>query len=298
MANYDLSSQRAIAAAAEEVEKERLRLHEVGFQTGKYAWQETNYLSAYGQALKDCAKQLEPMQRLFDTVMGYLGENYDSSELYRMFHEDMGMTDDEIEIFGFDFPECCVDIHDIVVESWKDMQEKYPMERDEMTVEEEEAFVADCYKLYEKEGFSPRYWSPFTDNAERVGLPIEIVGRVEEDEAHDLECLPMWKARLDGCEFEVFPEEVVPSEMKANGCRWFEDILEYDVQMAERVAGLPVVVMSPQETANATGNAVKDGNRYYLPKDLGFGVDNIIRNAEARTVESDVEVKDRDLEIG
>lgn len=188
-------------------------------------------------------------------------------------------------------------VRDMQVHSWDDMQLKYPMGREEMSEEEEAAFVADCYKLYEEEGFSTKYWSPFTDNAERVGLPIEIIGRIEEDSVHDLGSLPMWKAKLDGCEFEVFPEEVVPSEMKANECRWFEDVLEYDSAMIERVAGLPVDVMSPQEMADTTGKAVKDGNKYYLPKDIVPSVDSIIENAEERTVSSAVEGKDKDLEI-
>lgn len=176
-----------------------------------------------------------------------------------------------------------LDVRDIQVHSWKEMQEKYPMGREEMSEEEEEAFVADCYKLYEKEGFSPKYWSPFTDNAERVGTSIEIVGRIEVDTSHDLGVLPMWKARLDGQEFEVFPEEVIPSEMKANGCRWFDDVLDYDKDMTERVTGLPVDVMSPQEMADTTGKAVKDGNQYYLPKDNVLQVDRLISAAASRT---------------
>ena len=62
----------------------------------------------------------------------------------------------------------------------------------------------------------------YSNFARIIGLPIDIVGRIEEDSSHDLSVLPMWKAMLNGEEFEVFPEEVIPSEMKANGCNWFK----------------------------------------------------------------------------
>lgn len=184
-----------------------------------------------------------------------------------------------------------------VAASWEEMRERYPMERDEMTVEQETQFVNECFNLYEQEGFSPQFWSPFTDNQERVGLPVEIVGRIEADMSHDLGVLPMWKARLNGEEFEVFPEEVIPSEMKANGCRWFDDILLYDSSANERFSGLPVDVMSPQEMADATGKAVKDGSQYYLPNDMVPSVGDIIQDAEARTAKGLPIKEDGGLEI-
>lgn len=182
----------------------------------------------------------------------------------------------------------------VPVGSWAELKAKYPMDRSEMSEEEEVAFVNDCFRLYEKEGFSPKYWSPFMDEAERVGQAVEIVGRIEADTAHDLSVLPMWKARLAGAEFEVFPEEVIPSEMKANGCRWFEDVLEYDSSNSERLANLPVDVCGPQECADLFGKAVRDGNRFYLPSDNHYlpkepsvNVDAILRNAAAQAKQAD-----------
>lgn len=48
-----------------------------------------------------------------------------------------------------------MDPMDKSVESWADVQEKYPMDREEMHEDEEIHFVEDCFKIYEKEGFSP-----------------------------------------------------------------------------------------------------------------------------------------------
>lgn len=178
------------------------------------------------------------------------------------------------EVYERAFDEAEVDLA-LTVESWEDMKKKYPIDRDEMTEEEETSFVNDCFALYEKEGFSPRYWSPFSDNVERVGLEIAVTGRIEigmvhdaSGLAHDLSSLPMWKARFaDGEEFEVFPEEIIPSQMKANGCHWFDETITYDAATAKNMDGLAVDVMSPQEVANTMGKAVKDGNRFFLPAD-------------------------------
>lgn len=177
------------------------------------------------------------------------------------------------------------DLIDIVVESWEDMKKKYPMIRDEMSEEEERAFVEDCFKLYEQEGFSPRYWSPFTDNAERIGQKVEIIGRCAAGEDCDLEVLPMWKARLeDGTELDVYPEEVVPKEMKANGCRWFQNVreYEYDKGFPAQFAGMLDCVNSMQEIADMFGCAVKNFDKYYLPQYFGRAVDEIVKDASLR----------------
>lgn len=110
MSNYDLSSPLAIAAAAREIEAERWKLREEGFQTGEDATSRTAYLYAYQQALEDCAKQLEEYRNLVDIVLNYLGDHHDSSELYKMFHEDMELSNEEIEFLGFDLPQLYNDI--------------------------------------------------------------------------------------------------------------------------------------------------------------------------------------------
>lgn len=43
--------------------------------------------------------------------------------------------------------------------TWEEMNIKYPEDRHEMTEEREREFVNDCFELYEKEGFSRKYWS-------------------------------------------------------------------------------------------------------------------------------------------
>lgn len=48
----------------------------------------------------------ERQDRLINDIMNYLGEHHDSSELYRMFHCDLGMTHEEIESLGFDLSNC------------------------------------------------------------------------------------------------------------------------------------------------------------------------------------------------
>ena len=121
-----------------------------------------------------------------------------------------------------DFGKPVKDEENMQVETWEDVRRKYPMERDKMEEELEEQFVADCFKLYEKEGFSSVYWSPFTDHEGREGQQIEIVGRCTT-ENYDLCVLPMWKIKFpDGNVIDAYPEEIVPSEMRANGCRWFD----------------------------------------------------------------------------
>lgn len=110
--------------------------------------------------------------------------------------------------------------------TWDEMRAKYPDRpyRDEMPAEREREFVADCFDCYEAEGFSERFWSQGGDFPEYKGKPFEVIGRVPElDPAHpdgaDLECLPMWRIRFeDGYEMAAYPDEIVPSEMRDNGC--------------------------------------------------------------------------------
>lgn len=102
---------------------------------------------------------------------------------------------------------------------WKEINEKYPNYRDSMTKEQERAFVADCFNAYENEGFSSKFWSPFGDYSDRTGESFEVVGRCTEKEA-DLEALPMWNIKFtDGKIIGAYPEEIIPSEMKENGCK-------------------------------------------------------------------------------
>lgn len=45
-------------------------------------------------------------QDLIDTVLNYLGEHNDSRRLYEMFHDEMGLSHEDIEELGFDLSDC------------------------------------------------------------------------------------------------------------------------------------------------------------------------------------------------
>lgn len=108
-------------------------------------------------------------------------------------------------------------------ETWIDMTKKYPMERDDMDEETEKRYVKDCFYLYEKEGFSSVFWTPYDDYNNRNGQKIEVIGRCNNENIN-LRYLPMWNIRFpDGEVLVVGPEEIIPSEMKENGCKLFDD---------------------------------------------------------------------------
>lgn len=107
--------------------------------------------------------------------------------------------------------------------TWNELEAKYPTDREDMTKEQERCFVEECFNLYEQEGFAKKFWSPFGDYSERTGENFEVVSRCTEKEA-DLEVLPMWNIKFsDGTIIGAYPEEIIPSEMRDNGCN-MEDI--------------------------------------------------------------------------
>jgi hypothetical protein len=109
------------------------------------------------------------------------------------------------------------------INSWEDMRVKYPEYRDEMTEERERNFVNDCFSLYEKEGFAKKFWSCGGDYKDYHGKPFKVSGRATEKDV-DLTCLPMWNIQFeDGFIMQAYPDEIIPMEMRNNGCR-LEDI--------------------------------------------------------------------------
>lgn len=105
------------------------------------------------------------------------------------------------------------------VNSWEDIKVKYPHDRHEMNEKTERDFVEDCFYIYEKEGFSKKFWSPYDDLESKIGERFEVIGRCTEDQ-NPLHTLPLWNIRFeDGTESCVYPEEIIPSEMRANGCQ-------------------------------------------------------------------------------
>jgi len=92
-----------------------------------------------------------------------------------------------------------------------------PKTRDELSEEEERAFVKDCYETYEHIGFAETFGTPYTGEEKYVGMKFTVLGRVPEltESAHgaDLECLPMWNIRLEnGDMIAAYPEEICLAE--------------------------------------------------------------------------------------
>ena len=84
--------------------------------------------------------------------------------------------------------------------------------------EREMLFVNDCFECFEKEGFAKKFWSPFGDDKERIGQSFKVVGRCSTKDS-DLSSLPMWNIKFsDGTVIGAYPEEIIPREMKENGC--------------------------------------------------------------------------------
>lgn len=102
--------------------------------------------------------------------------------------------------------------------SWDEIERKYPEDRSEMSEEREKLFVNDCFECFEKEGFAKKFWSPFGDDKERIGQRFKVVGRCSMKDS-DLSSLPMWNIKFsDGTVIGAYPEEIIPREMKKNGC--------------------------------------------------------------------------------
>ncbi len=99
MPNYDLSSIGALAAASE-------LAHTRADQEPSQDSYNAAWLHGYADALADAARQLEPRQELIDAVIGYMGKQYDSAELYAVLHDTLTMSDGEILSLGFDLPQC------------------------------------------------------------------------------------------------------------------------------------------------------------------------------------------------
>ncbi len=99
MPAYDLSSIGAVSASAKLA---RLRAsREPDQDSYNAAW-----LHGYADALANVADALEPQQELIDAIIGYLGEQHDSAELYDILHEALAMSDKDILSLGFDLPQC------------------------------------------------------------------------------------------------------------------------------------------------------------------------------------------------
>lgn len=131
----------------------------------------------------------------------------DDRYLYaKQFMEDHGLLDEDTSM------------------TWDKMAEKYPgfpddFSREDLTEVQETEFVDDCFSCYENEGFAKKFWTPFTDCADKIGQTFKVYSRCTTVN-NDLCTLPMWKIKLeDGSSIDAHPEEIIPKEMRKNGCR-------------------------------------------------------------------------------
>ena len=99
MPDYNLSSIAAVSASAELA---HIRANQEPNQDSyNAAW-----LHGYADALTRAAESLEPQRELMEAIIVYMGERYDSAELYGILHDTLEMSDQEIRSLGFDLPQC------------------------------------------------------------------------------------------------------------------------------------------------------------------------------------------------
>lgn len=89
--------------------------------------------------------------------------------------------------------------------------------REDLTEEEERAFVEDCFDTYELTGFSETFHSPYGSMRKYNGMGFTVVERVgespEDESGADLSCLPIWRIRLENGEAtHALPEEICIAE--------------------------------------------------------------------------------------
>lgn len=127
--------------------------------------------------------------------------------------------DDIVKLFGLEEKTDRGEENNEIDKAWEALYIKYPMDRDLMSPETEKSFVEECFDLYEKEGFAKKFWSPYGDYKERVGQSFEVVERCKNGENCDIGSMPMWNIRFeDGAVIGAYPEEIIPRDMRENGC--------------------------------------------------------------------------------
>ena len=89
--------------------------------------------------------------------------------------------------------------------------------RDNLSYEEEKAFVEDCFDTYEHIGFANTFGTPYDGERKYVGMKFAVLGRVRDIAVDingaDLECLPMWHIQFENGEvIAAYPEEICLAE--------------------------------------------------------------------------------------
>lgn len=75
-------------------------------ETWVYDYDNAAWLHGYADALTNVADALEHQQELMDSIIGCMGEQYDSAELYDILHNALAMSDKDILSLGFELPQC------------------------------------------------------------------------------------------------------------------------------------------------------------------------------------------------
>lgn len=103
----------------------------------------------------------------------------------------------------------------VVVDSWEDMDRKYPMKRNGLTTEEEVEFVNDSFDLFEREGFSEVFIDQSGDEHEKYDKKsFTLIGRTSLKNS-DIKDLPMWDIEFeDSYKMAAYPDEIILGEIK------------------------------------------------------------------------------------
>ena len=86
------------------LEFKHTRDHLLANLEGDRAWRYDK--DSYADALTNVADALEHQKELMDSIIGCMGEQYDSAELYDILHNALAMSDEDILSLGFDLPQC------------------------------------------------------------------------------------------------------------------------------------------------------------------------------------------------
>lgn len=85
--------------------------------------------------------------------------------------------------------------------------------REDMTGEEERAFVEYWFNKYEETGFLEKFHSVYGETEDYKGKKFKVLNRCKEGTRWDLETLPAWNIEFEnGEKLEAYPEEICKLE--------------------------------------------------------------------------------------
>ena len=85
----------------------------------------------------------------------------------------------------------------------------------EMSFEEEYKYKQDQFEMYETEGFTDTFNTPYEECSEYNGQKYELVRRASYENGDcDMECLPQWIIKFaDGKEINAYAEDICKLEV-------------------------------------------------------------------------------------